>query len=125
MRSVEEPCRVILNVISNAEDAQSTSQNRITQWNELWALSIEREEILRQIAAFKESPVRDKDAGALSHERRYAASFMTQLFVVTRRLFQDYWRDPVCLYCKGALCVITVSKHLLPGKPTLTRYRRY
>ena len=105
----KNPAEWILNVVSNAEDGQKTSQGLNTPWNEIWALSIEREEVMGQIAAFKECPARDKVVSAMSHERHYAASFTTQLCVVTRRVFQDYWRDPVYLYCKGALCVVTVS----------------
>ncbi|KAI2615542.1 hypothetical protein GGR54DRAFT_294268 [Hypoxylon sp. NC1633] len=34
----------------------------------------------------------------------YAAPFIQQLIIVTRRIFQEYWRDPTYLYSKLALC---------------------
>jgi ATP-binding cassette subfamily G (WHITE) protein 2 (PDR) len=77
-------------VVSNAEDAQKNSQDLDTLWNEIWASSIEIEEVLGQIAAFKKCPARDKVVSAMLHECHYAASFTTQLCVMTRRVFQDY-----------------------------------
>ncbi|KAF2789463.1 putative multidrug resistance ABC transporter [Melanomma pulvis-pyrius CBS 109.77] len=104
---VKNPAEWVLNVVSGDEDALSSPINEKTMWNEVWARSVEREEVLRQIAAFRASPARENDGTASSHKRNYASSFTTQLYVVARRAFQDYWRDPVYLYCKGALCVVT------------------
>ncbi|KAF2684609.1 hypothetical protein K458DRAFT_367108 [Lentithecium fluviatile CBS 122367] len=103
----KNPAEWILNVTNSSEDIESASQNRITAWHEKWAQSAERQEVLRQIAAFKKHSARSKNASALPHERQYAASFTTQFRLVTQRAFQEYWRDPVYLYCKIALCVVT------------------
>jgi ATP-binding cassette, subfamily G (WHITE), member 2, PDR len=39
----------------------------------------------------------------------YAASFRQQLSTVTRRIFQDHWRDPTYIYSKLALCAGVVN----------------
>lgn len=38
--------------------------------------------------------------------REHAASFPTQLYEVTSRVFQQYWRTPSYIYSKTALCVL-------------------
>lgn len=52
----------------------------------------------------------------------YAASFIQQLITVTRRIFQEYWRDPTYLYSKLALCVGLVGALPYPFKNVLSYY---
>ncbi|KAK7747504.1 Multidrug resistance protein [Cytospora paraplurivora] len=46
------------------------------------------------------SPVHDK-----ASYREFAAPFWSQLFSVTTRVFQQYWRTPSYIYSKAALCI--------------------
>ncbi|KAI1076849.1 ABC-2 type transporter-domain-containing protein [Whalleya microplaca] len=38
--------------------------------------------------------------------REHAAGFFSQLFEVTHRVFQQYWRTPSYIYSKAALCIL-------------------
>jgi len=97
------PAEWILQVTTDIESDETVA------WHEKWARSPEREDVLRAISEFK-SPQSDQQSGVLVSEGKYATSLTTQLLVVTQRMFQEYWRDPVYIYCKMALCVVTVSE---------------
>ncbi|KAK3349493.1 ABC-2 type transporter-domain-containing protein [Lasiosphaeria hispida] len=76
-------------------------------WNTTWRESPEYEsvqgELQRLKSEAKEIPTVLEDAGSY---REFAAPFMKQLFEVTGRVFQQYWRTPSYIYSKMALCVL-------------------
>ncbi|KAF2267290.1 multidrug resistance protein CDR1 [Lojkania enalia] len=100
----KNPAEWILNMTSHAEEQNVLSKSQAIVWNEVWAQSIERQDVLREIATFKEIQQAKTKKYVASYEHKYAAPFSTQLYEVTRRIFQQYWRDPIYLYSKGALC---------------------
>ena len=82
-------------------------------WPSIWNDSPEREAVKAELAMKKADlsqfaiPVTgSSDADAL---HPFAASFITQLSVVLKRVFQQYWRTPSYLYSKVALCLFSVS----------------
>ena len=81
-------------------------------WPSIWNESPEREAVKAELAIKKVElsqaiPVTgSSDVDAL---RPFAAPFVTQLSVVLRRVFQQYWRTPFYLYSKVALCLFSVS----------------
>ena len=81
-------------------------------WPSIWNESPEREAVKAELAIKKVElsqaiPVTgSSDVDAL---RPFAAPFVTQLSVVLRRVFQQYWRTPSYLYSKVALCLFSVS----------------
>jgi ATP-binding cassette subfamily G (WHITE) protein 2 (PDR) len=103
----QNPAEWILDISSK----DVTPDGGIMNWHERWVQSQERESIMHQIANLKKHRALAPDSNTPPRDRYYAASFTTQLRLVTRRMFQDYWRDRVYLYCKLTLCVVTVSSH--------------
>ncbi|KUI58463.1 ABC transporter CDR4 [Cytospora mali] len=70
-------------------------------WSQKWDESQPHQEAhqyLQGLTATNRSMASGRDRG------EYAASFTQQLIIVTRRIFQEYWRDPTYLYSKMALC---------------------
>lgn len=100
----ENPAEWMLDVIGAAPGSRNT-----VDWPQQWYDSAERQEVKSQLALMKgklsELPV-EADPTAL---REFAAPFGTQLYAVTKRVFQQYWRTPSYLYSKMLLCTASVS----------------
>ncbi|KAK4696934.1 ATP-binding cassette, subfamily G (WHITE), member 2, PDR, partial [Lecanoromycetidae sp. Uapishka_2] len=98
--SVEEnPAEWMLDVIGAAPGSQNT-----LDWPQIWRDSEEKQMIRETLAEMKpelkQRPV-DNDPTAL---REFAESFTLQLYAVTKRVFEQYWRTPSYLYSKTLLC---------------------
>lgn len=96
------PAEWMLEVIGAAPGSSSS-----IDWPQTWRNSPEyaavQEELQRLKADVKESnPITD-DPGSY---REFAAPFMEQLYLVTHRVFQQYWRTPSYIYSKASLCVL-------------------
>lgn len=110
--SYENPAEWMLDIIGAAPGSQNT-----IDWPQVWRESKERQQIKIRLVEMQEKlaqePI-DSDPTAL---RPFAADFNTQLVLVTRRVFEQYWRTPSYLYSKFALGGITVSPIHLPSHP--------
>ncbi|KAL2172726.1 hypothetical protein VTG60DRAFT_4172 [Thermothelomyces hinnuleus] len=96
------PAEWMLEVIGAAPGSSSS-----IDWHQTWRNSPEyaavQAELQRLKADVKESnPITD-DPGSY---REFAAPFTQQLFLVTHRVFQQYWRTPSYIYSKTSLCVL-------------------
>lgn len=95
-----------------------TSPTQSVDWAKEWERSAEKHSIRQQIELLCEQLYKTND-----HDMKrlaFAASFSTQLGLVTSRLFRHGWRSPTYLYSKAALCfgsalVIGVSFWLSPN----------
>ncbi|KAL8922410.1 MAG: hypothetical protein Q9172_003566 [Xanthocarpia lactea] len=96
----ENPAEWMLDVIGAAPGSQNT-----IEWPEVWWDSPEKQQIKEQLAEMKRTlskkPV-DKEPTALYE---FAEPFPTQMLLVLRRVFEQYWRTPSYLYSKTLLCV--------------------
>ncbi|KAL9035941.1 MAG: hypothetical protein Q9180_004584, partial [Flavoplaca navasiana] len=96
----ENPAEWMLDVIGAAPGSQNT-----IEWPEVWWDSPEKQQIKEQLSEMKRTlsikPV-DQEPTALYE---FAETFATQLLLVLRRVFQQYWRTPSYLYSKFLLCV--------------------
>ncbi|KAI1373115.1 ABC-2 type transporter-domain-containing protein [Hypoxylon crocopeplum] len=76
-------------------------------WFQTWRDSQEYRDVqaeLQQLKSHSSSvPVPTEDQQSY---REHAASFPTQLYEVTYRVFQQYWRTPSYIYSKAALCIL-------------------
>ncbi|KAI1408621.1 ABC-2 type transporter-domain-containing protein [Hypoxylon sp. FL1857] len=76
-------------------------------WFQTWRDSPECKEVHAELERLKSNasdgtpPTQDAQS-----YREHAASFPTQLYAVTHRVFQQYWRTPSYIYSKTALCVL-------------------
>jgi len=95
----ENPAEWMLDVIGAAPGSQNT-----IDWPQIWRESEEKQVIRETLTEMKpelrERPV-DKDPTAL---REFAEPFSLQLYAVTKRIFEQYWRTPSYLYSKTLLC---------------------
>lgn len=90
--------------------ADQASKTEPLLWSRRWCESQQHQESLRYLQQSTQAE-RVSASGQSSSPRRseYATSFIQQLILVTRRIFQEYWRDPTYLYSKLALCAGVVS----------------
>ncbi|KAK0390579.1 hypothetical protein NLU13_0083 [Sarocladium strictum] len=77
-------------------------------WHQAWRNSAEFAEVQRELQQLKANG-QNADTGrsdADQHEYdEFAAPLWSQLLVVTRRVFEQYWRTPSYIYSKFALCL--------------------
>ena len=98
----ENPAEWMLDVVGAAPGSQNT-----TNWAQVWRESDEKQRIRDTLAEMKRDlsqlPV-NNDPTAL---RQFAETFAVQLFAVSKRVFEQYWRTPSYLYSKTMLCTVT------------------
>ncbi|OCK80389.1 putative multidrug resistance ABC transporter [Lepidopterella palustris CBS 459.81] len=85
-------------------------------WPEVWRNSPEIAAVHNELEYLKETRPHEtalqRTVSAQKKEdkasyREFAAPFGEQLYEVTKRVFQQYWRTPSYLYSKGLLCVMS------------------
>ncbi|KAH6894496.1 ABC-2 type transporter-domain-containing protein [Thelonectria olida] len=97
------PAEWMLEVIGAAPGSHSD-----VDWFNTWRTSPEYNEVQAELERIKQegqnvsNPI-DEDPGKY---REFAAPFMEQLKEVLYRVFQQYWRSPVYIYSKAALCTL-------------------
>lgn len=76
-------------------------------WHSLWKESDEFQTVQRQIDQYHEKFAGQESAADKSPDsgRSYAAHTTTQFALVTKRVFQHYWRDPTYVMAKVMLNV--------------------
>jgi len=86
-------------------------------WPLTWHDSEERVEIRRQLDQMtKELPAQSQLVDTAESHAGFAVGFTTQVKLVTRRCFEQYWRTPIYLYSKIALCALPVRYDLCIDK---------
>jgi ATP-binding cassette, subfamily G (WHITE), member 2, PDR len=78
-------------------------------WSEEWQNSPKRHQVKLALMETKTEWSDESNTFFSQQDTEFAASWLSQFFYVTNRLFQEYWRDPVYLYSKAALTVGVVS----------------
>ncbi|KAI6361803.1 ZEB2-regulated ABC transporter 1 [Pyricularia grisea] len=97
------PAEWMLEVIGAAPGTTSD-----IDWHQTWRESPECADVHAELDRLKEQtpntppPTEDK-----ASYREFAAPFHQQIFAVTHRVFQQYWRTPSYIYAKTALCAVT------------------
>ncbi|RYP54444.1 hypothetical protein DL768_000750 [Monosporascus sp. mg162] len=75
-------------------------------WFQTWRQSPEYAGVQAELQRLKdEAPDTPPPTSDDQSYREHAASFWTQLRLVTYRVYQQYWRTPSYIYAKAALCV--------------------
>ncbi|KEY67730.1 hypothetical protein S7711_03981 [Stachybotrys chartarum IBT 7711] len=97
------PAEWMLEVIGAAPGSHTA-----IDWFQTWRQSPEYQAVQAELENIKqqklaETPANTEDAGTY---REFAAPLMVQLQVNLYRVFQQYWRSPVYIYSKIALCVL-------------------
>lgn len=91
---------------SNKQPRDVTSMMPSDYWAHKWSISQQNKQVLDHLAELKARP---KTVQGATHHEEYATSIFRQMTVVTKRIFQDYWRSPTYVYSKLALCAGVVS----------------
>lgn len=98
------PAEWMLEVIGAAPGSHSE-----IDWPAVWRDSPERQGVLNHLAQLKaslsEKP--DMSGSGPSSYQEFAAPFGVQLYECMMRVFSQYWRTPVYIYSKAALCILT------------------
>ncbi|KAK4051085.1 ATP-binding cassette transporter snq2 [Microbotryomycetes sp. JL221] len=99
----DNPAEYILDVIG-----AGAGQTAKEDWAGLWRESEESQTITQQIDKFHQDYAHRESAADSEPDsnRGYAAHTITQISIVTRRAFQNYYRDPTYLGAKIALNII-------------------
>ncbi|KIM94629.1 hypothetical protein OIDMADRAFT_106686 [Oidiodendron maius Zn] len=76
-------------------------------WYKTWRSSLEFEAVQTELQSLK-SHARDTQTPGDEPAgfQEFAAPFSVQLFEVTHRVFQQYWRTPSYIYSKASLCIL-------------------
>jgi ABC-type multidrug transport system ATPase subunit len=100
------PAEWMLEVIG-AAPGTSTDKD----WHQIWRSSPEYQAVQDELARLKsERPQKTQPSASPQDKesyREFAAPFGTQLWEVTIRVFQQYWRTPSYIYSKFALCLLS------------------
>ncbi|KAL2838015.1 ABC-2 type transporter-domain-containing protein [Aspergillus pseudoustus] len=99
------PAEWMLEVIGAAPGSHSD-----VDWPVVWRESPERQAVHQHLAELKETLSQDPSRttqGDASDYNEFAAPFAIQLWECLLRVFSQYWRTPVYIYSKIALCVLT------------------
>lgn len=80
-------------------------------WHQVWRDSNEYQEVHQELDRLEnerpnEAPPKATEDDKQSY-REFAAPFWTQMWEVTHRVFQQYWRTPSYIYSKLALCLFS------------------
>ncbi|TEA10397.1 ZEB2-regulated ABC transporter 1 [Colletotrichum sidae] len=84
-----------------------------TDWPQAWRSSPEYEAVQAELQRLKAhgstattttTSEKLSEADAAASYREFATSLYDQFFIVTRRVFQQYWRTPSYIYAKAVLC---------------------
>lgn len=92
--------------ISNKSPTDQTHTTPSEYWAQKWSTSPQKQQVLHQLGNYK---THSKTIQVAAHHDEYATSLLYQMVVVTKRIFQEYWRSPTYVYSKLALCAGVVS----------------
>ena len=98
----ENPAEYILEMVTASKSGQD--------WHQIWKDSPEKGDMVEQLREMQTEGPRDSNAGGMSDidtSKEFAVPFKTQLWHVTARVFQQYWRTPSYIYSKLGLSTLS------------------
>ena len=79
----------------------------VKDWHEVWKSSPESQEIQNELNRIHEAKKHEAIAGSdVEGQREFAMPFPAQLYHVTKRVFQQYWRTPSYIWGKLLLGIL-------------------
>ncbi|KAL5328219.1 hypothetical protein ACEPPN_001716 [Leptodophora sp. 'Broadleaf-Isolate-01'] len=96
----ENPAEYMLTMVGAGATGQSTQD-----WHEVWKASDEAGEVLNELANIKNEMGKEVSDDDNTSFGEFAMPFTSQLYEVTIRVFQQYWRSPGYIYAKFMLGV--------------------
>ncbi|EAA66292.1 hypothetical protein AN1174.2 [Aspergillus nidulans FGSC A4] len=98
--SSENPAEYILEVIGAGASGKSD-----LDWPSIWKESTEAREVLQEIDRIHKDRASASSVEDKNTHREYAMPFTDQLWQVTSRVFQQYWREPIYVWAKLILAI--------------------
>lgn len=95
-----QPAEYILEVIGAGASGKSSQD-----WPVVWNESKEAKEIRNEIGRIHKDRASAPSEEQDNTHREYAMPFTNQLWHVTLRVFQQYWREPVYIWAKLILAI--------------------
>lgn len=105
----DNPAEWMMRAIKASPD-DNDADSAQTFWARVWSTSTQNQQVLRQLEEMEKSNSECKEPTLSERQGEYASSLINQIFAVSKRTFQNYWRDPTYLYSKMALCIGVVSR---------------
>ncbi|KAL8388717.1 hypothetical protein RB599_010055 [Gaeumannomyces hyphopodioides] len=100
-REDENPAEYLLDIPTSLNAAGEAQD-----WPEIWRQSEEAAAMKLELDRLSQ-PVSGVEGGPPPKESEYAAPFTSQVLLVTRRVFQQYWRTPGYVYGKFTLGLLS------------------
>lgn len=87
----------MLEIIGAGASGKSTKD-----WSIVWNESQEAKDVQREIDRIHDerAPISDNDTDDGTQHQEYAMPFVYQLWYVSHRVFQQYWREPAYIWAK-------------------------
>ena len=103
----QNPAEWMLEVIGAAPGSSTT-----IDWPRVWRASREYQEVKSEVRTLQCHRAIDNSSSEITIEAKqafqeFAQPFSVQSWEVTKRVFQQTWRDPVYIYSKLALCLFS------------------
>ena len=116
----ENPAEFMLEIVGAGASGKSTQD-----WHGVWKSSQEAKDVQTELDCIHRNKANEQVAGGDSKEghQEFAMPFTTQLWYVTVRVFQQYWRTPSYIWGKLLLGVRHSSSNLVSYGPGLTFHR--
>ncbi|OAA51503.1 ATP-binding cassette transporter ABC1 [Metarhizium rileyi] len=94
----ENPAEYMLEIVNKGQNDKGED------WHEIWHASPQREAVMEEMETLHRKRQQEPQAeGQAAKHTEFAMPFITQLQVVTHRIFQQYWRMPSYIFAKFAL----------------------
>lgn len=102
----QNPAEWVLEVIGAAAGTEATKD-----WAQVWRSSSEFGQVKEQLETVRrEAPTTTRTEDNVAAKRSFATPFYFQLFMCTKRAFEQYWRTPSYIWAKLILCSSSVSR---------------
>lgn len=100
----ENPAEFMLEIVGAGASGKSTED-----WHEVWMHSPEADGVQQELDRIHEQKRNEAAAGADGSDKHseFAMPFTTQLYEVTGRVFQQYWRTPSYIWGKLLLGIVS------------------
>ncbi|GMF49935.1 unnamed protein product [[Candida] boidinii] len=81
--------------------------DRSKDWHKIWSDSEERKKVVEELETMAKELIQKPAMRVENPESSFAAPLVTQYMVVTKRVFQQYWRSPSYIWNKVTLVVFS------------------
>ncbi|KAI0470238.1 ABC-2 type transporter-domain-containing protein [Xylaria cf. heliscus] len=99
------PAEWMLEVTGKDSSRRTDHDAQTGDWADTWQSSTQKREVLHQLTKLQPDLNQRELPQPSRSDSKYAVSLLFQMTSVTKRIFQDQWRDPVYLYSKITLSI--------------------